>query len=213
MPANPTRPPPRGAPRAAPQRVRLIGGRWRRSLLPVVDAPGLRPTPDRVRETLFNWLGQDLTGLVCADLFAGTGALGLEAASRGAAAVHLAETAPAARRALQAAIDRLGAAEQVRLHGSDALGLLQRLRAAGERLDLVFVDPPFHQGLLASVLPALAPLLNPASAWVYVESEAALDDAQVRAWLGPDARIARQATAGQVHYHLLAIQPPSQETP
>jgi 16S rRNA (guanine(966)-N(2))-methyltransferase RsmD len=211
MPAKPPRTPPPGAPRAAPQRVRLIGGRWRRSLLPVIDAPGLRPTPDRVRETLFNWLGQDLTGLVCADLFAGTGALGLEAASRGAAVVHLAETAPAARRALQAAIDRLGAAEQVRLHAGDALGLLQRLRAAGVHLDLVFVDPPFRQDLLAGVLPVLAPLLNPAAAWVYVESEAALDEAQVRDWLGPDARIARRAAAGQVHYHLLAIQP--QENP
>ena len=164
-----------------------------------------------MRETLFNWLGQDLTGLVCADLFAGTGALGLEAASRGAALVHLAEPAPAARRALQAAIDRLGAAEQVRLHAGDALGLLQRLRAAGVLLDLVFVDPPFRQDLLAGVLPVLAPLLNPAAAWVYVESEAALDEAQVRDWLGPDARIARRAAAGQVHYHLLAIQP--QENP
>lgn len=188
----------------APHRVRIIGGDWRRTPLPVVDAPGLRPTPDRVRETLFNWLGQRLDGLRCIDPFAGTGALGLEAASRGAALTHLAETQPAARRALQALIDRLDAAGRVHLHAGDAESLIARLRARGERLDLAFVDPPFRQGLLDAVMPALAGVLAP-GARIYVEAEAEVTPQQARDWLGPDAVVLRQARAGQVHYHLLAL--------
>jgi 16S rRNA (guanine(966)-N(2))-methyltransferase RsmD len=190
----------------AAHRVRIIGGLWRRTPLSVVDAPGLRPTPDRVRETLFNWLGQDLTGLVCADLFAGTGALGLEAASRGAASVHLAETHPAARRALAAVIARLQASGRVSLHGGDCASLLARLRERGERIDIAFVDPPFRQGVLETVMPLLAGVLAP-GARIHLESEAALEPAQLRRWLGPDARVLRQARAGQVHYHLLALEP------
>ncbi|HEY0200286.1 MAG TPA: RsmD family RNA methyltransferase, partial [Burkholderiaceae bacterium] len=98
------------APRAVRQgagEVRIIGGRWKRTRLPVASSPGLRPTPDRVRETLFNWLGQDLTGWRCIDPFAGTGALGLEAASRGAAEVLLVEQDAALARALQALRGRL----------------------------------------------------------------------------------------------------------
>ena len=194
------------AARPAAHRVRIIGGRWRRTPLAVVDAPGLRPTPDRVRETLFNWLGQDLTGLVCADPFAGTGALGLEAASRGAARVYLAETHPAARRALQAVIARLQGAECVQLHAGDAASLLERLHDRGERLDLAFVDPPFRQGALEAVMPLVARVLAP-GARVHVESEAPLEAAQVARWLGPGGRVLRQARAGQVHYHLLALEP------
>ena len=89
-------------------RIRIIGGQWKRRLLPVPDAPGLRPTPDRVRETLFNWLGQDLTGWRCIDLFAGSGALGFEAASRGAARVDMVEQNPAIARGLQGSIQQLG---------------------------------------------------------------------------------------------------------
>jgi 16S rRNA (guanine(966)-N(2))-methyltransferase RsmD len=184
--------------------VRIIGGDWRRTPLAVVDAPGLRPTPDRVRETLFNWLGQRLEGLRCADLYAGTGALGLEAASRGAVLTHLAETLPAARHALQATIAKLDAADRVLLHPGDADGLIARLRARGERLDLAFVDPPFRKGLLDAVMPALAAVLAP-GARVYVEAEAAVSPQQARDWLGPDAVVLRQARAGQVHYHLLAL--------
>ncbi len=188
----------------APQRVRIIGGRWRRTPLPVASASGLRPTPDRVRETLFNWLGHDLSGLVCVDLFAGTGALGLEAASRGAAAVWLAETDARAFAALQAVIERLQAADRVHLPRGDARQLLARLASQGVRADLVFIDPPFHQDTLSAVMPALAPVLA-ARAWVYVEAETTLDEATVRRWCGPGASILRQARAGQVHYHLLQI--------
>lgn len=90
-------------------RIRIIGGQWKRRLLPVPDSPGLRPTPDRVRETLFNWLGQDLSGWHCLDLFAGSGALGFEAASRGAARVLMVEQNPAIARGLNASVQQLGA--------------------------------------------------------------------------------------------------------
>src|SRR4051794_41718942 len=95
--------------RSLPNQVRIIGGQWKRTLLPVTDRPGLRPTPDRVRETLFNWLGQDLTGWRCIDAYAGSGALGFEAASRGAASVLLLERDPRLRGSLRAARVRLGA--------------------------------------------------------------------------------------------------------
>ena len=189
----------------ASHQVRIIGGQWRRTPLTVVDSAGLRPTPDRVRETLFNWLGNDLSGLVCLDLYAGTGALGLEAASRGAAAVWLADTEPRAQLALQAIIERLKAADRVRLHRGDARGLLARLAMQGVRADVVFIDPPFRQGELDAVMPALAPVLA-REAWVYVETEAPLAADQVLRWCGTQAQIVRQASAGQVHYHLLRVQ-------
>jgi 16S rRNA (guanine966-N2)-methyltransferase len=198
---------PAGKPRraAAAHRVRIIGGQWRRTPLTVVDATGLRPTPDRVRETLFNWLGNDLSGLVCLDLYAGTGALGLEAASRGAARVWLADTEPRVQRELQAVIERLKAADRVQLHRGEARGLLSRLALQGVRADIVFVDPPFRQGLLDAVMPALAPVLAP-QAWIYVETEAPLTAGQVANWCSGQVEIIRQASAGQVHYHLLRIQ-------
>ena len=184
--------------------IRIIGGQWKRTRLKVPDRPGLRPTPDRVRETLFNWLGNDLSGLVCVDLYAGTGALGLEAASRGAARVWLAETEPRVQRELQAVIERLKAADRVQLHRGDARGLLSRLAMQGVRADIVFADPPFRQGLLDAVMPALAPVLAP-EAWVYVETEAPLTAGQLANWCSGPAQIVRQASAGQVHYHLLRI--------
>jgi hypothetical protein len=119
--------------------VRIIGGQWKRTKLPVSDKPGLRPTPDRVRETLFNWLGQDLTGWRCLDAFAGTGALGLEAASRGASDVLLVEQDPqlvAQLRAIQAKLD----ARAVKVERANGLTVLARSPAGG--LDLVFLDPP-----------------------------------------------------------------------
>ena len=111
--------------------VRLIGGLWKRSKLPVADRPGLRPTPDRVRETLFNWLGQDLTGWRCLDAFAGSGALGLEAASRGASSVTLLEQDPALARGLRATVQRLGAAPgQVEVQAADDAHLARGAQGA-----------------------------------------------------------------------------------
>jgi 16S rRNA (guanine966-N2)-methyltransferase len=173
--------------------VRIVGGRWRSRRLAVAGVAGLRPTPDRVRETLFNWLGQDLDGLACLDLYAGSGALGFEAASRGAARVVMIERDRAALRALQnnrAALD----AVQIEIVHADALAWLRA--AAGERYDVVFVDPPYTQRALREVLAALPPRLAP-GALVYAESDAwpELDD---------DWRVVRRGRAGRVDYRLLA---------
>jgi 16S rRNA (guanine(966)-N(2))-methyltransferase RsmD len=133
----------------AAHEVRIIGGQWRRTRLKVIDKPGLRPTPDRVRETLFNWLGQDLAGWRCVDAFAGTGALGLEAASRGAASVLMLEQDPALVSALQAHVVRLQAG-MVQVQRTDAIAALQRLPAGS--VDLVFIDPPFDGPWFESAL-------------------------------------------------------------
>lgn len=185
----------------AAHKVRIIGGFWKRTLLQVPDVPGLRPTPDRVRETLFNWLGQDLSGLHCLDLFAGTGALGLEAASRGAQSVWLVETDRQALRAIAQVLDKLKA-EQVRLVAGDALSALSQAQSAGQRFDLVFLDPPFGQGWLGKVLPRLAPVLAD-GARLYVESEQALTDDEIAQWRGTDWALVKADRAGQVFYHLL----------
>ncbi|TSE29510.1 Ribosomal RNA small subunit methyltransferase D [Tepidimonas thermarum] len=182
--------------------VRIIGGRWRRSRLPVGDVPGLRPTPDRVRETLFNWLGQDLSGCRCIDAFAGSGALGFEAASRGAAEVVLIERAAPLLRALHANAQRLGA-QTVRIVAGDALHALAALPTGV--WDGVFLDPPFddarHGGerLYAAALGAAARLLR-AGGWVYLEAPRAWSDADLQAlgW-----RLHRHLRAGAVHAHLL----------
>jgi 16S rRNA (guanine966-N2)-methyltransferase len=181
-------------------RVRIVGGRWKRTPLPVADIEGLRPTPDRVRETLFNWLGQDLSGLHCLDLFAGCGALGLEAASRGAARVLMVERDPRAASAIGQAIARL-AAREVTLLQADAMTALAGCGRRGERFDLAFLDPPFHQGWLERVLPAVLPVMRP-GARLYVEHERALAAASLPA--GPPLRLQdhRAGKAGQVHYHL-----------
>ena len=179
-----------------PQRIRIIGGLWKRTPLTVVNAPGLRPTPDRVRETLFNWLGQSLEGWCCLDAFAGTGALGLEASSRGAARVLMIERDPAACRVIRQAVDRLEAAGVIDLFEDDAPTRLARLARAGQRFDLVFLDPPFGEGWLERLWPVL-PALLVEGALVYVESEAAL------VGLPGAFVIERAARAGQVHYHLL----------
>ncbi len=180
--------------------MRLIGGQWKRTRLPVADRPGLRPTPDRVRETLFNWLGQDLAGWRVFDAFAGSGALGLEAASRGAARVLLAEQDPAQAQALRAALQRLGGAEAVvQVERGDGIALLRRQTAGS--LDLVLIDPPFDADLHAPALAAAVPALSP-DGWIYLEAP--------RAWGPEDAALAagglevyRHLKAGAVHAHLL----------
>lgn len=136
--------------------VRIIGGRWRGRRLPVPDLPGLRPSGDRCRETLFNWLQMQVRGARCADLFAGTGALGFEAASRGAEEVVLVERAKPAARALRDSLGLLqtdSAAATVRVEQGDALAWIAA--RPPRSLDIVFVDPPFDSGLEAAVLQAL----------------------------------------------------------
>jgi 16S rRNA (guanine(966)-N(2))-methyltransferase RsmD len=180
-----------------PHKVRIISGLYRRTPLPVVDAPGLRPTPDRVRETLFNWIAHlrpDLSSLRGLDVFAGTGALGFELASRGAAAVTLVERSPALATQLQAVRGRLGATN-VEVVAGDALAVARRLPAGG--FDLVFIDPPFDAGLHAPAMAAVARLLA-ADALVYVESDAPMDAEAAAIGLA----LVRSLKAGQVHARL-----------
>jgi 16S rRNA (guanine966-N2)-methyltransferase len=171
--------------------LRIVGGKYRSRRLRVPARPGLRPTPDRVRETLFNWLGQDLSGLACLDLFAGSGALGFEAASRGAAQVAMVEKDRIALAELERSRAALGAA-QVSIHGGDASAFLA---VPGARFDVVFLDPPFRQNVLPELFNVLPARLQPA-ARVYVES-----DAPVSA--PPPWTELKRARAGQVSYQLL----------
>lgn len=147
-------------------KVRIIAGRWRGSKLDVPDVTGLRPSSDRVRETLFNWLQSHIGGARCLDLFAGSGALGFEAASRGAAQVTMIERDAAALAGLHASARKLGA-DQVEIVAADALAWLAQV--PDRAFDVVFVDPPFAAGLHRKTLDALAPWLAPA-AQVYVET-------------------------------------------
>ncbi|WP_083383926.1 MULTISPECIES: 16S rRNA (guanine(966)-N(2))-methyltransferase RsmD [Cupriavidus] len=185
------------APRRTPAQVRIIGGRWKRTPLPVLEAEGLRPTPDRVRETLFNWLGQDLTGLSCLDLFAGSGALGFEAASRGAAQVTLVEANPRVAKQLRDNQYRLDAA-QVRVIQGDAFAVAAGMPTAG--FDVVFLDPPFAEDWLGPALEHAARLSRPGGL-VYVETDRALTGPQ--APVPASLELVRQARAGAVHFHLL----------
>jgi 16S rRNA (guanine966-N2)-methyltransferase len=124
--------------------IRIIGGKWRGRKLPVVDAGGLRPTPDRIRETLFNWLAADCRGARVLDCFAGSGALGLEALSRGAAGLVMLEQSPAALDSLRAVAAELGR-PAIEIRGGDAIASIDGLRG---RFDLVFIDPPYAEGAL-----------------------------------------------------------------
>jgi len=172
-------------------RVRIVGGRWRSRLIDVPARPDLRPTPDRVRETLFNWLGQRIDGCACLDLYAGSGALGFEAASRGAARVVMVESDRAVLAALRRSRERL-LAEQVEIVAGDALEYLAR---PGGRFDVVFLDPPFRQNALPALLAKLPPRLQP-GARVYLEAADAVEPAAP--W-----RELKRARAGQVSYQLL----------
>ena len=172
-------------------RIRIVGGVWRSRSINVPSRPGLRPTPDRVRETVFNWLGQDLSGRICLDLFAGSGALGFEAASRGAARVVMVENDRVALAALKASRSALGASA-VEIVAGDALAFLAR---GSERFDVVFLDPPFRQNLLPDVLSRLTRRLLP-GARVYVEAAAPVPE-------GGPWRELRRRRAGKVSYQLL----------
>lgn len=175
--------------------IRIVGGEYRRTPIPVIEGEGLRPTPDRVRETLFNWLSHFWAGNFSdkrvLDLFAGTGALGFEAASRGAAHVQMVESNPAAVAAIRSLRNKLGAL-QVRVHAGDATVALQRL--ADARFDLVLVDPPFGRNWLDVLWDKLPGVLTK-DGLLYIEAEAPF---QV-----PDQfEVLRSAKAGQVHFQL-----------
>ena len=176
-----------GSPR---NRVRIIGGEWRSRHLKFPASEGLRPTPDAVRETLFNWLGQTLYGKTCLDLFAGSGALGFEALSRGAGRVVMVEQSRAARAALQANADNLKA-QNVEFPAQDALQFLARNRS---QYDVIFLDPPYRDNLLPQLLPLLPPHLT-ADAVVYAEADSQLTPAGWEIW--------RSGRTGKAHYYLL----------
>jgi 16S rRNA (guanine966-N2)-methyltransferase len=164
---------------------------WRSRILGFPDAEDLRPTPDRVRETLFNWLGQDLGGMACLDLFAGSGALGFEALSRGAASVVMVEKDAAALRALRENAQKLGATNLNLVRG-DALEFARETRS---RFDVVFVDPPYRLGLQSAALALVRGLLAPRGR-VYVESASAFE--APRGWT-----VLKSARAGNVRFFLL----------
>ena len=176
--------------------VRIIGGQWKRSKLPVGNLPGLRPTPDRVRETLFNWLGQDLTGWHCADPYAGSGALGFEAASRGAASVIFADASSDCVAALHKAKDRLGAAH-LHIQRSDGLVVLRQLPVASQ--DVVFLDPPYDYPYHELAL-KLAQQCLKSEGLVYLEADKTWRDDLLHplGWT-----LWRHLKAGSVHAHLL----------
>lgn len=172
-------------------RIRVTGGEWRSRLIEVIDGPGLRPTPDRVRETLFNWLGQKLDGLRCLDLFAGSGILGIEAASRGAALVTLVEKERRAFVQLQKNAS-LFKDSRLQLHCGDAVHFRPPLQ---QGYDVIFLDPPYGQGWLEKIEPLLPQLAAP-GARIYAEAEHKLE--RLGNW-----QVVKQGVAGQVYFHLL----------
>jgi 16S rRNA (guanine966-N2)-methyltransferase len=179
--------------------VRINAGEWRSRVLKFPDAIGLRPTPERVRQTVFNWLGQDLSGLTCLDLFAGTGVMGFEALSRGAGAVTLVEKSTPAYKAL-IENKQLLKAEHASMRHQDAL---QFLNQNPQKFNIIFLDPPYRLQWLDKVLPLLAEHLTP-DGLVYVEAEYALDAAlELNQKLSSDWKIIKQSKAGNVFYHLL----------
>jgi 16S rRNA (guanine966-N2)-methyltransferase len=172
--------------------VRIIGGDMRGRVLRFPAVPGLRPTPDRVRETLFNWLGQRMDGRRCLDLFGGTGALSLEAVSRGAALAVVVERQRQLADALRATAQAFGAAA-VEVHCAEAQAWLAR---EARSFDVIFLDPPFAENPWPWLLPACAARLAPEGR-IYAEARQPVEP-------GPELEVARYDTAGQVHYHLLA---------
>ncbi len=180
--------------------IRIIGGQWKRTKLPVANYPGLRPTPDRVRETVFNWLGQDMAGLRCVDAFAGTGALGLEAASRGASDVLLVESESKLIAQLQALQTKLSAS-MVRIQRGDGIAILRALPRA--TVDVVFIDPPFEAPIFDIALAAAAHAISAQGA-IYLEAPKAWTDEDLQSL---KLQVLRYGKAGMVHYHLLKCLP------
>lgn len=190
--------------KAISHQVRIIAGLWKRTPLAVIDAPGLRPTPDRVRVTVFNWLDflfqRHWQTKRCLDLFAGSGALGFEAASRGAAQVTLVEAHLPAARQLEKVRAKLNA-QQIHIIRGDAQLVAVQLAKQAEQFDVIFLDPPFHRNLLSTILPSCIALLR-LDGYLYLEAERALTSADL-----PDAlkswQVVRCDHAGQVFFHLL----------
>jgi 16S rRNA (guanine966-N2)-methyltransferase len=176
--------------------VRIVGGRWRGRKLDFPAVQAIRPSPDRVRETLFNWLQHEIVGTRCLDLFAGSGALGIEALSRGAAHVSFVDREPQIGRYLRETLQRLDCADAEVVIG-DALSFLKK---AAQPFDIVFLDPPFDSDLLTRSFAALQSGWLKPTAWVYVECDEATTLSLPDKW-----SVHRTGRAGQVGYHLLRV--------
>jgi 16S rRNA (guanine966-N2)-methyltransferase len=186
--------------------VRIIGGRWRGRKLHFPVLPDLRPTPNRIRETLFNWLAHDIAEAHCLDLFAGSGALGFEALSRNAKSVSFIEQSPILVRYLTQQIKQLGAEDQAEVyHTRFPFTPSQVFKGQKPLFNLVFLDPPFHQNLInvACLWLEKAGLLAPESK-VYIETECPIN----AALLPENWQIQQCKIAGQVHYGLIKSTPP-----
>jgi len=190
-------------------KVRIIGGKWKRTSLPVLQAPGLRPTPDRVRETLFNWITHLCHGywdeISCLDLFAGTGALGFESASRGARHVTMVESDKQVFHQLQAIIGKLRA-DNIDLVCQDALEILQQLVWHDKKFNLIFVDPPYEKDVWPEIL-NLCKNIVMGSGWVYLEFNQPIGGflkAKIPGWQA-EWEIVREDQAGYVYYYLLQL--------
>lgn len=186
--------------------IRIVGGAWRGRRVSVPTGAGLRPSPDRVRETLFNWLAPRIEGARCLDLFAGTGALGLEALSRGAAHVRFVDSDRNAVAAIRAALDTFDAQARASVEQADAL----TLRHDAPMPDIVFIDPPFAQQLHGAALDTLGGALAP-HARIYLEYPATQAPA-IEALLAPRARLLRAKRAGRVGYCLAQPGPKGEDT-
>ena len=176
--------------------IRIIGGQWKRTKLAVADRPGLRPTPDRVRETLFNWLGQDLTGWRCIDVFAGTGVLGFEAASRGAKEVQLVELDTALVAQLKRTQIQLKANATQVVRGDGVVTLKQMDPAS---MDVIFIDPPFDSVLFEPALAAAGRVVA-ADGFIYLEAPVLWSDESLN---DMGLMVHRHLKAGAVHAHVL----------
>ncbi|HWW68504.1 MAG TPA: 16S rRNA (guanine(966)-N(2))-methyltransferase RsmD [Duganella sp.] len=188
--------------------VRIIGGAWKRTPLPVLSAQGLRPTPDRVRETVFNWINHqrdaNWADAQVLDLFAGSGALGFEAASRGAKSVMMIDSNVPVVRQLDEIKAKLKA-DNVQIMRGDALAVAQSAAARGQKFDLIFLDPPYQQEFLERCLPQCTRILNEGGL-VYAESGAALEFEPGAApdWM-TQWEVIRADKAGMVFFHLLKL--------
>ena len=188
-------------PKVLKHEVRIIGGHLKRTKLPVADKPGLRPSPDRVRETLFNWLGQELTGWRCLDAFSGSGALGFEAASRHADVVQMIEMDPILATSLEKTRQRLNlGAEQVQVRRGDGIRALADCAKAS--LDLIFLDPPFDTDLADKAMPLAVKAMKP-SGWIYLESATPISNETLET-LG--LTVYRKLKAGKVFAQLMQLQ-------
>jgi 16S rRNA (guanine966-N2)-methyltransferase len=188
----------------APGKVRIVGGLFRRTVVPVPNVRNLRPTPDRVRESVFSWLDPYITSARCLDLFSGSGALGIEAASRGAQTVLVNDANRDAYRSIKALVDKLAAssdaptrkaAQSIDVRNQDAVSLLNELIRDNQRFDLIFLDPPFQSALLEATQPLISSLLATGGA-LYLESDQPFTE-----YAG--LQTAKSKKSGQVHYHLL----------